>query len=211
MAPFEALYGRPCRSPSCWVEPEDRETVGLEIVVDHTEKVRPIRQRLEGAQDRHKKYAYMYRSDITYDEGALVYLKVSPRKGHHRFGLKGKLAPRFIGPFKIKKRVGNVAYELELPPEMSEIHPAFHISMLRLAKLRVGERSTADLSQIDLRENISYEEQPVQILDQRVQQLRSKSIPKVLVKWQFHGDSQLTGNGKTICETYLYLFESGIF
>ncbi|KAK9125672.1 hypothetical protein Scep_014518 [Stephania cephalantha] len=140
MAPFEALYGRPCRSPSCWAEPEDRNLLGPEIVVDHTEKVRQIRQKLKGAQERQKKYADMYRSDLTYDEGALVYLKVSPRKGHHRFGLKGKLAPRFIGPFKIKKRVGKVAYELELPPQMSGIHQVFHISMLRLAKSKAGER-----------------------------------------------------------------------
>ncbi|KAK9091932.1 hypothetical protein Syun_026843 [Stephania yunnanensis] len=124
----------------------------------------------------------MYRSDLTYDEGALVYLKVSPSKGHHRFDLKGKLAPRFIGPFKIKKRVGKVTYELELPPQMSGIHPMFDILMLRLAKSKANERPTVDLRHIDLSEDISYEEQPVQIFDQKVQQLRNKSIPKVLVK-----------------------------
>ncbi|KAK9098285.1 hypothetical protein Syun_025330 [Stephania yunnanensis] len=182
MAPFEALYGRPCRSPSCWAEPEDRNLLGPEIVVDHTEKVRQIRQKLKGAQERQKKYADMYRNDLTYDEGALVYLKVSPRKGHHRFGLKGKLAPRFIGPFKIKKRVGKVAYELELPPQMSGIHPMFHISMFRLAKSKADERPTVDLRPIDLSEDISYEEQPVQIFERKVQQLRNKSIPKMLVK-----------------------------
>ncbi|KAK9118997.1 hypothetical protein Scep_017090 [Stephania cephalantha] len=156
MAPFEALYGRPCRSPLCWAEPEDREIVGPEIVVDHTEKVKLISQRLRGAHERQKRYADKYRSDLAYSEGAFVYLNVSPRKGLQRFGVKGKFAPRYIGPFMIKKRVGKVTYELELPPQMSGVHPVFHISMLRIAESKTGLRLIVDLSQIDLSDDISY-------------------------------------------------------
>ncbi|KAK9095362.1 hypothetical protein Scep_026831 [Stephania cephalantha] len=108
MAPFEALYGRPCRSPSCWVELEDREIVEPEIVVDHTKKVKLIRQRLRGVHERHKRYADKYHGDLAYSEGAFVYLKVSHLKGLQRFGVKCKLAPRYIRPFMIKKRVGKV-------------------------------------------------------------------------------------------------------
>ncbi|KAK9082138.1 hypothetical protein Syun_031075 [Stephania yunnanensis] len=84
--------------------------------------------------------------------------------------------------------------------------------MLRLAKSKASERPTVDLSQIDLSEDISYEEQPIQILDRKVQQLRNKSIPKVLVKWQFHGDSELTWEREDYMrDRFPYLFESGIF
>ncbi|KAK9098564.1 hypothetical protein Syun_025609 [Stephania yunnanensis] len=100
MAPFEALYGRPCRSPSCWTEPEDWETVGPEIVVDHTGKVRLIRQILKGAQDRQKKNTDKYHGDLTYTEGSFVYLRISPRMGLQRFEKKGKLAPRLIKHFR---------------------------------------------------------------------------------------------------------------
>ena len=208
MAPFEALYGRPYRSPACWAEPEDRVTVGPEIVIDHTEKVRQIRHRLQAAQDRQKKYFDQYHRGLEYAKDDFVYLKVSPRKGQQRFGMKGKLAPRFIGPFKIKNRVGKVAYELELPPQLSGVHPVFHISMLRLAKSKAGQRPTVDLRDIDLSEDITYEEQPVQILDRKEQTLRNKTIPLVLVKWQFHSDEELTWERESYMRDHFpYLFE----
>ncbi|KAK9154344.1 hypothetical protein Sjap_001824 [Stephania japonica] len=115
MPPFEALYGRPCRSPACWAAPEDVAVIGPEVVVDHTEKIRQVRLRLQAAQDRQKKYADRYLEGLSYDVDDLVYLKVSPWKGHQRFGIKGKLAPRYIGPFRVIARVGTVAYRLELP------------------------------------------------------------------------------------------------
>ncbi|KAK9156418.1 hypothetical protein Sjap_003898 [Stephania japonica] len=207
MAPFEALYGRPCRSPSCWAEPEDVTAIGPEIVVDHTEKIRQIRLRLKGAQERQKKYYDLYHGELEYRVGDFVYLKVSPLKGHKRFGIKGKLAPRFIGPFRVVKRVGKVAYELELPPPMLGIHHVFHISMLRLDRSREGRRLTVDLSQIDLREDVTYDEQPIQILDRKVKILRNKEIPSVLVKWQHHGDEEPTWELESYMREYFpYLF-----
>ncbi|KAK9125838.1 hypothetical protein Scep_014684 [Stephania cephalantha] len=100
----------------------------------------------------------------------------------------------------VKKRVGKVAYELELPPQMSGVHPVFHVSMLRLAESKAGVRPTVDLSQIDLSDDISYEEQPIQILDRKVQQLRSKTIRR----YSSNGGSTITrnslGSGRITCE-----------
>ena len=111
-------------------------------------------------------------------------------KGHHRFGIKGKLAPRYIGPFKVTKQVGPVAYQLALPPELSGVHNVFHVSMLR--KTPTEHTPTIDWSQLDLREDMSYEEQPVQILDRKVQKLRNKEIPLVKIRWKFHDNEELT-------------------
>ncbi|KAK9094064.1 hypothetical protein Scep_025533 [Stephania cephalantha] len=212
MAPFEALYGEPCRSPSSLgVSAEDVVTVGPETVVDHTEKVRRSVQRLKSAQERQKKYYDQYHDELQYDVGDYVYLKVSPLKGHKRFGIKGKLAPRFIGPFKIVKRVGKIAYRLELPPALVGVHPVFHISMLRLDKSGGGRRPTVDLSQIELQDDATYEEQPIQIVDRKVKILRNKEIPSVLVKWQFHGDEELTWELESYMrEHFPYLFDSWI-
>ncbi|KAK9123824.1 hypothetical protein Sjap_013426 [Stephania japonica] len=90
--------------------------IGLEIVVDHTEKVRLIRLWLKGTHERQKRYYDKYHGEMEYEVGNYVYLKVSQLKGHERFGIKGKLATRFISPFRVKKRIGKVAYEIELPP-----------------------------------------------------------------------------------------------
>ena len=96
-----------------------------------SEKVPIIQQRLKTAFSRQKSYADLKRKDVLFSVGDLVFLKVSPMKGVMRFGKKGKLAPRYIGPFEIRARVGEVAYRLVLPPELSRIHPVFHVSMLR--------------------------------------------------------------------------------
>ena len=131
MAPFEALYGRPCRSPLCWEESGYRQLIGPEVVQGTTEKIQLIKQRLLAVQDRQKSYADNRRKDLAFEVGDHVFLKVSPTKGVVRFGKRGKLNPRFIGPFEILKRVGNVAYQLALPPTLDSIHPVFHVSMLR--------------------------------------------------------------------------------
>ena len=131
MPPFEALYGRKCRSPLYWDEVGERKILGPELVQQTKEKIKLIRQRLVAAQDRQRKYADQHRKDIEFETGDLVLLKVSPWKGILRFGKKGKLSPIFIGPFEILKRVGKVAYELALPSNLQHIHNVFHISMLR--------------------------------------------------------------------------------
>ena len=131
MAPYEALYGRPCRSSICWAEVGESFITGPDLIRDTSEKVSLIRQRLLMAQSRQKSYTDIRRRPLKFEVGDNVFLKVTPKRGVVRFGKHGKLSPRFIGPFEILERVGTVAYRLALPPSMSSVHEVFHVSMLQ--------------------------------------------------------------------------------
>uniref|UniRef100_A0A1S3WXM6 Tf2-1-like SH3-like domain-containing protein n=1 Tax=Nicotiana tabacum TaxID=4097 RepID=A0A1S3WXM6_TOBAC len=126
MAPYEALYGRKCRSPIGWFEVGEAELLGPNLVQQAMEKVKLIRDQLRTAQSRHKSYADIRRRDLEFDVEDWVFLKVSPMKGVMRFGKKGKLSPRYVGPYKIIRRIGRVAYELDLLLELEAVHPVFH-------------------------------------------------------------------------------------
>ena len=130
MAPYEALYGRPCRSPLCWTEVGESSITGPDLIRDTFEKVSLIRQRLLTAQSQQKSYADVRRRPIVFEVGDHIFLKEMPKRGVVRFGKRGKLSPRFIGPFEILERIGTVAYRLALPPSMSGVHEVFHVSML---------------------------------------------------------------------------------
>ncbi|KAM1420988.1 hypothetical protein ACFX2I_003300 [Malus domestica] len=163
MAPYEALYRRPCRSPICWVDAEDRIVLGLEIIKETIEKVKLIRDQLKTAQSRQKSNADRRKRPLEFQSGDFVFLKVSPQKGIHRFGMKGKLAPRYVGPFKIIERVGNVAYKLELPPQLGHIHNVFHVSKLKKSAPKIQHiKPWVDLP---LEPNGTYVEGPNCILD----------------------------------------------
>ncbi|GJS02970.1 putative reverse transcriptase domain-containing protein [Tanacetum coccineum] len=125
-APFEALYGRKCRSPVCWNEVGEAQILGAELIQETTEKIIHIKQRMQAARDRQKSYADLKRKPMEFQVGDKVMLKVSPWKGVVRFGKRGKLNPRYVGPFKVIERVGEVAYKLELPEELSRVHNTFH-------------------------------------------------------------------------------------
>ena len=131
MEPYQALYGQKCRTPSCWLEAGEKQFMRPELVHQTAEKLKIIRERMLAAQDRQKSYADNNRRPMTFEVGDLVLLKVSPWKGLIRFGKRGKLSPRFIGPFKVLQRVGNQAYKLELPEELNGIHNTFHVCYLR--------------------------------------------------------------------------------
>ncbi|GJT23854.1 putative reverse transcriptase domain-containing protein [Tanacetum coccineum] len=119
-APFKALYGRKCRSPILWAEVGEGQLIGHDLVQETTEKISQIKDRLKVARDRQKSYADKRRKPLEFSVGDYVLLKVSPWKGVVRFGKKGKLAHRFVGPFEIIKKVGHVAYRLDLPEELNE-------------------------------------------------------------------------------------------
>ena len=131
MAPYEALYGRPCRSPICWTEVGESSITSPDLIRGTFEKVSLIRQRLLTAQSQQKNYANRRRRPLEFEVGDHVFLKVMPKRVVVRFGKRGKLSPRFIRPFKILERVGTIAYQLALPPSMSGVHEVFHVSMLR--------------------------------------------------------------------------------
>ncbi|GKA43031.1 putative nucleotidyltransferase, ribonuclease H [Tanacetum coccineum] len=130
-APFEMLYGRKCRAPICWDQVGERILEGPEMIEVTNEKVAVAREKLKEAQTRQKSYADRHRRALEFQPGEHVFLKVSPTRGVRRFGIKGKLSPRFIGPFEILDRVGEVSYRLALPPQLSHVHNVFHVSLLR--------------------------------------------------------------------------------
>jgi hypothetical protein len=138
MSPFEVLYGRKCRTPLFWNEPRENQVFGLEILQDAERQVQVIRENLKLVQSRQKSYANHRRRNMSFQFGDFVYLKVSPMRGLRRFKIRGKLAPRYIGPFKILEQRGEVVYQLELPPQLSDVHDVFHVSQLRKC-LRVSE------------------------------------------------------------------------
>ena len=130
-APYEALYGRPCRSPLCWTEVRESSITGPDLIRDTSEKVSLIRQHLLTAQSRQKSYADVQRRPLEFEVSDRVFLKVMPKRGVISFIKRGKLSLRFIGPFEILKRIDTVAYRLALPLSMSGVHEVFHVSMLR--------------------------------------------------------------------------------
>ena len=131
MAPYEALHGRRCRNPMCWTELNEHKVIGLDIVKDKEAKIKIIWQRLKATSDRQKSYADLKRKDIEYEVGNKVFLKVSSWRKVLRFGKKGKLSPKFIGPYEVLERIRPVTYQLALPSELAKLHDVFHVSMLQ--------------------------------------------------------------------------------
>jgi hypothetical protein len=131
MAPFEALYGRRCRTPLIWSEPREQWFFMPDLVKETEEKVQQIRHNLKEAQAWQKNYADQRRRPLVFQADDHVYLKVSPMKGVSQFGVKGKLAPQYIGLFPILERCGPVAYRLQLPESLSVVHNVFHVSQLK--------------------------------------------------------------------------------
>ena len=184
MSTYEALYGKQCRTPLCWNETGERKLLCPEIVQATVDKVNVIRAKLKAAQDRQKSYEDKRIKDLEYVVKDRVFLKLSPWKGVVHFGKRGKLSPRYIGPFEIIERVGPVAYRLDLPEELSRVHNVFHISMLR--KYIPDPSHALKAPEIELRNDLSYGEQPVQILGREEKELRNKTISLVKVLWRNH-------------------------
>ncbi|WVZ70686.1 hypothetical protein U9M48_019329 [Paspalum notatum var. saurae] len=187
MAPFEALYGRRCRTPLNWSKPGERVTFGPDLVTQAEEQVKFIYSNLKRAQSRQKSYSDK-RRPLVFEEGDHVYLLVSPMKGVHRFGVKGKLAPRYVGPFKITERCGSVAYRLELPPNLAAVHDVFHVSQLKKC-LRVPEE-VIDTSQIRIEPDLTYEEKPIKILAQKQRSTKRRNINFYKVQWSNHSEEE---------------------
>ena len=152
----------------------------------------------------------MRRKDIRYEIGEKIFLKVLPWKKVIRFGKKGKLSPKFIGPYEVIEKVGPVAYILSLPPELEKIHNVFHVSMLRRYKLYPSHVVSSET--IELKPDLTYEEEPVEILAREVKELRKKQIPLVKVLWRNHKTEEATWESEEVMQQqYPQLFNEGNF
>ncbi|WMV45565.1 hypothetical protein MTR67_038950 [Solanum verrucosum] len=181
MAPYEALYGRRCRSPIGWFKVGEAGLIRPDLVHQAMEKVKIIQERLKIVHSRQKSYTDIRRRDLEFEVDDWVYLKVSPIKGIMRFGKKGKLSLLYIGLYRISKRIGIVAYELELPSDLTAVHP----------------------------DSLSYDEEiPVHILDPQVCKLRTKEVASVKVLWRNQFVEEATWEAEEdIKKRYPHLFE----
>jgi hypothetical protein len=163
MAPFEVLYGRRCRTPLNWIELGEKVVFGPDLVKEAKATVRRIQDNLKAAKSRQETYANKRHRPLEFEVGNHVYLRVSPMKGMKRFGVKGKLAPHYIGPFPILEKCGVVAYKLDLPPSLTGVHDIFHVSQLK--KCLKAPMDVVLPKVTSLEADLSYAEHPIKILD----------------------------------------------
>jgi hypothetical protein len=190
MAHFEALYGTRCRTPLNWSQPGEREIFGPDLVKKAERKVKLTRKNLEAAQARQKSYHDKRRKPLQFEVGDFVYLKVSPIKGVQRFGIKGKLAPRYIGPYEIVEACGPMAYKLRLPSKMSAIHNVFHVSQLKKC-VHLPTEVVAEPN-VEIEPDLSYQEYPFKVLDCKERSTCAKSIKMYKIQWNNHSEEEST-------------------
>jgi hypothetical protein len=166
MGPFEALYGRRCRTPLNWSQAGERTLFGPKLVQEAEEKVSLIRENLRAAQMRQKSYHDKAKPPREFEVGNYVYLKVSPTKGVQRFGVKGKLAPCYIAPYEVTKKFGMVAYRIRLSERLAAVHDVFHVSQLKkceqIPKAQIIEETNAEIEP-----DLSPAEYPMKVLDHK--------------------------------------------
>jgi hypothetical protein len=183
VAPFEVLYGRGCRTPLNWIEPREKVIFGPDLVEEAETTVHRIQDNLKATKSCQEDYANKRHRPLEFKVGDLVYLRVWPMKGVKRFGVEGKLAPRYIGPFPILKKCGTVAYKLDLPPSLAGVHDIFH--MLQLKKCL---KALVDIVLPEL----SYPEHPIKVLNQNDLVTRSKTIKFFKIQWSNHSEEEAT-------------------
>jgi hypothetical protein len=161
---------------------------GREHIQEAEEQVRIIRENWRVAQTRQKSYADNRRRPLEFEEGDYVYLKVSPLRGMRRFKVKGKLFPHFIGPFRVFRRVGEMAYQLELPDNLSNVHNMFHVSRLKKC-LHVPEEQLP-MEELSVQGDLTYTEYTIKILDTLTRFTRNKVTKMCKVQWSHHGEDE---------------------
>ncbi|WVZ97802.1 LOW QUALITY PROTEIN: hypothetical protein U9M48_043314, partial [Paspalum notatum var. saurae] len=179
--------GRRCRTPLFWDQIGEKQVFGPGIIEDAEHQLQIVRENLKSRQ---KSYADNRRRELTFKVDDFVYLKVSSMRGVRRFNMKGKLAPRYIGPFRVLEKKGEVAYRLELPPNLSGVHDVFHVSQLKKC-LRVPEEQVP-LEGCNVQEDLTYTEHLVKILETSERVTRNKRIKMCRVQWSHYTEKETT-------------------
>jgi hypothetical protein len=190
MTPFEVLYGRRCRTPLNWIKPGEKVIFGPDLIEEVESIVRRVQENLKAAKSRQETYANKRRRPLKFEDGNHVYLRVSPMKGVKRFGVKGKLAPRYIGPFPILEKCGTVAYKLDLPPSLIGVHDIFHVSQLKKCLKAHMDVVLPEVAPLEV--DLSYHEHPTKILDQKDHVTRRKTVKFFKIQWRNHFEEEAT-------------------
>ncbi|GJR61129.1 putative reverse transcriptase domain-containing protein [Tanacetum coccineum] len=180
-APFKALYGRKCRSLVLWAAIGESSLTGLELIQETTDKVVLVKEKPKAARDHQKNYVDYRRKPLEFEVGDRVLLKVTPWKGVVRFGNKGKIAPRYVGPLEILERIGLVAYRLRLLEELNIVHDTFHVANLK--KCLANANLHVPLDEIKVDKTLHFVEKPVDIMDREIKKLKRRKIALVKVRW----------------------------
>jgi hypothetical protein len=186
MAPFEVLYERRCHTPLNWIEPGEKVIIGPDLVEEAEATVHSIQDNLKATKSRQETYANKRHRHLAFKVGNQVYFRVSPMNGVKRFGVKGKLAPRYIRPFPILEKCGVVAYKLDLPPSLPGVHNIFHV--LQLKKCLTTPVNVVLPEVTPLEADLSYLKHPIKILDQKDRVTRRKIIKFFKIQWSNHSE-----------------------
>jgi hypothetical protein len=201
MTPFKVLYRHQCRTLLNWIEPGEKVIFGPDLVEEAESIVRHIQENLKVVKSRQETYANKRHRPLESKVGNHVYLRVSPMKGVKRFGVKGKLAPRYIRPFPILEKCGTAAYKLELPPSLARVHDIFHV--LQLKKCLKAPVDVMLPEATPLKVDLSYPEHPIKILVQKDHVTRRKTIKFFKIHWSNHSEEEVTWESKdSLCSLH---------
>jgi hypothetical protein len=190
MTPFEVLYGRRCRTLLNWIEPREKVIFGPDIIEEAEATVHRIQDNLKATKSYQETYANKRRRPLEFEVGNHVYLRVLPMKGAKRFGVKGKLAPRYIGSFPILEKCGTVAYKLDLPPSLARVHDIFHMSQLKKCLTAPVDVMLPEV--ILLEADLSYPEHPIKVMNQKDRVTMHKTIKFFKIQWSNHTEEKAT-------------------
>jgi hypothetical protein len=190
MAPFKVLYGRRCRTPLNWIELGEMVIFGPDLIDEVEATVHHIQDNLKVARSHQESYANKRRRPLKFEVSNHVYLQVSPMKGMKQFGMKGKLAPRYIRSFPILEKCGAIAYKVELPMSLVGVHDIFHVSQLKKCLKAHVDVVLSEVTPLDA--DLTYPEHPIKILDQKDRVTRRKTIKFFKVQWSNNSEEETT-------------------
>jgi hypothetical protein len=190
MAPFDVLYKQRCRTPLNWIELGQKVIFGPDHEEEAEATVHHVQDNLRAAKSRQEIDANKRCRPLEFEVGDNVYLRVAPMKGVKRFGMKGKLAPRYIGPFPILEKCGTVAYKLDLPPSLARVHDTFHVSQLKKYLKAPVDIMLPEVTPLEA--DLSYPKHPIKILDQKDHVTMRKTIKFFKIQWNNHTEEEAT-------------------